>query len=234
MSKRPISLSPARPLPHLSVFLCPFLVRRSYCSSGCSFIERDIAERGKKRKRWHAFSARCSASPARVACHLSDRGVTASTVEGTPLRHNGTDWAATDLSVCLSVKPVHQLSVTQTCLSICTVPLFGLLSVLQPIGKCTICAIFFQSVLFTWLHISQIDLHVAPVLFLSHLLSEPAFTQYFSLWHPTFPSATVCIGPSTNPVSCRITHLTVIWLLWHFSIVYPALSIAPYCTWYIQ
>lgn len=144
MSKRPISLSPARPLPHLSVFLCPFLVRRSYCSSGCSFIERDIAERGKKRKRWHAFSARCSASPARVACHLSDRGVTASTVEGTPLHHNGTDWAATDLSVCLSVKPVHQLSVTQTCLSICTVPLFGLLSVLQPIGKCTICAIFFS------------------------------------------------------------------------------------------
>lgn len=144
MSKRPISLSPARPLPHLSVFLCPFLVRRSYCSSGCSFIERDIAERGKKRKRWHAFSARCSASPARVACHLSDRGVTASTVEGTPLRHNGTDWAATDLSVCLSVKPVHQLSVTQTCLSICTVPLFGLLSVLQPIGKCTVCVVFFS------------------------------------------------------------------------------------------
>lgn len=117
MSKRPVSLSPSRPLPHLSVFLCPFLVRRSYCSPGCSFIERDIAERGKKRKRWHAFSARCGASPARVACHLSDRGVTASTVEGTPLRHNGTDWAATDLSVCLSVKPVHQLSVTQTCLS---------------------------------------------------------------------------------------------------------------------
>lgn len=130
MSKRPVSLSPSRPLPHLSVFLRPFLVRRSYCSHGCSFIERDIAERGKKRKRWHAFSARCGASPARVACHLSDRGLTASTVEGTPLRHNGTDWAATDLSVCLSVKPVHQLSVTRTCLSVCTVLRPGLLSVL--------------------------------------------------------------------------------------------------------
>lgn len=130
MSKRPISLSPSRPLPHLSVFLCPFLVRRSYCSCGCSFIEQDIAERGKKRKRWHAFSAHCGASPARVACHLSDRGVTASTVEGTPLHHNGTDWAATDLSVCLSVKPVHQLSVTQTCLFVCIAWLSGLLSVL--------------------------------------------------------------------------------------------------------
>lgn len=56
--------------------------------------------------------------------------MTASTVEGTPLRHNETDWAAKDVSVCLSVKAVHQLPLTQTCLSVCTAPLSGLLSVL--------------------------------------------------------------------------------------------------------
>lgn len=42
--------------------------------------------------------------------------MTASTVEGTPLRHNGTDWAAIDLSVLLSVRAIHQLPVTPTCL----------------------------------------------------------------------------------------------------------------------
>lgn len=180
MSKRPISRSPSRPLPHLSVFLCPFLVRRSYCSSGCSFIERDIAERGKKRKRWHAFSARCSASPARVACHLSDRGVTASTVEGTPLHHNGTDWAATDLSVCLSLRPVHQLSVTQTCLSIRTVPLFGLLSVSQPTGNCTVCIIISvcrSVLLFTRLQILQDRTTRGPWSSSEPFLCDPAFTH---------------------------------------------------------
>lgn len=42
--------------------------------------------------------------------------MTASTVAGTPLHHNGTDWAAIDLSVCLSVSAIHQLLVTPTCL----------------------------------------------------------------------------------------------------------------------
>lgn len=131
MSKRPVSLSRSLSLSPSPPSLCLFSVLFSSVVPivlvAAPLSSETSPRGGKKRKRWHAFSARCNASPARVACHLSDRGVTASTVEGTPLRHNGTDWAATDLSVCLSVKAVHQLSVTWTCLYVW---LFGLLSVL--------------------------------------------------------------------------------------------------------
>lgn len=58
--------------------------------------------------------------------------MTASTVEGTPLRHNGSDWAAKDVSVCLSIKAVHQLSLIRTCLSVYSAPRSGLSSVLLP------------------------------------------------------------------------------------------------------
>lgn len=232
MSKRPVSLSPSRPLPHLSVFLCPFLVRRSYCSPGCSFIERDIAERGKKRKRWHAFSACCSASPARVACHLSDRGLTASTVEGTPLRHNGTDWAATDLPVCLSVKPVHQLSVTRTCLSALYSGLAFWLSCSQHrinsisntvyifLFICGSVLIFFDCKKYSLAGhctVSAVDL-CRPPSFLWSFFSLSLHLSRISLSRHTFPSLTVCIPPSSSQIRCQITPLMASWLLWHFSI----------------
>lgn len=54
--------------------------------------------------------------------------MTASTGEGTPLRHNGTDWAATDLSVWLSV--TYPSALCDTKLSACTVRRSGLLILL--------------------------------------------------------------------------------------------------------
>lgn len=120
MSKRPVSLSPSRPLPpSLCLFSVLFSSVVPIVLAAAPLSSETSPRGGRKEKDDMLFSARCRSSPATVACHSSDSGVTASNVEGTPLRHNGTDWAAIDLSVCLSVKPIHQLPVTPTCLSVC-------------------------------------------------------------------------------------------------------------------